>query len=100
MKFKSDQTSQKLRGYYTPQRLADYVTGWVLETNPKSILEPSCGDGKFFEALNNNKCSKDIRIRGFELFDTEVKKSNNVCKDCQFLDYSISEGDFLKWANL
>jgi hypothetical protein len=34
MKFKADQTSQKLRGgYYTPQNLADYVTRWVLSTS-------------------------------------------------------------------
>ena len=43
MKFKADQTAQKLRGgYYTPQNIADFTTKWVLNNKPKSILEPSC----------------------------------------------------------
>ena len=99
MKFKANQTDQKLRGgYYTPQNIADYVTKWVLEINPKNILEPSCGDGCFFQALHNNSASKEINITGFELFDTEVKKSKIKCEELGFRNYSIVEGDFLEWA--
>lgn len=100
MKFKSEQTSQKLRGgYYTPQNIADYTTKWVLGCEPKSILEPSCGDGAFFQSLYNNKCNSDININGFELFDSEAQKSNDLCQQLKFNNTVIKEGDFLEWAN-
>lgn len=100
MKFKVDQTTQKLRGgYYTPQNLADYVSKWVLEKQPKSVLEPSCGDGVFIQALHNNKCDKNIKLSCFELLDTEVQKASNLCSQLGFQNASVTAGDFLVWAN-
>ncbi|WP_374834718.1 N-6 DNA methylase [Paenochrobactrum pullorum] len=100
MKFKADQSAQKLRGgYYTPQNLADYATKWILNKKPKSILEPSCGDGVFVQALHNNKYNKSIKISCFELFDTEVQKTYNRCKALGFDNATVTEGDFLTWAN-
>ncbi|HDX8840710.1 TPA: SAM-dependent DNA methyltransferase [Klebsiella oxytoca] len=101
MKFKADQTAQKLRGgYYTPQNIADFTTKWVLNNNPKSILEPSCGDGVFFQSLYNNKFDKNIKVQGYELFDIEAKKSMELCKSLGFSNVEISEGDFLEWAKV
>ncbi|MHT80561.1 SAM-dependent methyltransferase [Escherichia coli] len=100
MKFKADQTSQKLRGgYYTPQNLADYVTKWVLSKNPKTILEPSCGDGVFIQAIANNGYNSNIELFCFELFDTEASKALERCKLNNFSNATITEGDFLVWAN-
>jgi len=100
MKFKSNQTEQKLRGgYYTPQDIADYVTRWVLKCSPSDILEPSCGDGAFFKSLHNNKCSKALNIHGYELFESEVIKSKKRCKEYGFKNATITEGDFLSWAD-
>ncbi|WP_313108641.1 N-6 DNA methylase [Atlantibacter sp.] len=100
MKFKADQTSQKLRGgYYTPQNLADYVTKWVLSKNPKTILEPSCGDGVFIQAVANNGYDSNIELSCFELFDTEASKALDRCKLNNFANATITEGDFLVWAN-
>lgn len=100
MKFKADQTSQKLRGgYYTPQNLADYVTKWVLNSKPNSILEPSCGDGTFVTAIKNNTKKKAINIEAFELFDTEANKTREKCLEYKFTDANVTEGDFLTWAN-
>ena len=98
MKFKADQTDQKLRGgYYTPQNLADYVTKWVLSNNPKNILEPSCGEGVFIKALGNNDCDKNIDLSCFELFDTEAIKAKQLCSDIKLTNTSVTEGDFLVW---
>ncbi|MGJ0637475.1 Eco57I restriction-modification methylase domain-containing protein [Xenorhabdus bovienii] len=100
MKFKSEQTSQKLRGgYYTPQNLADYVTKWVLNKKPESVLEPSCGDGVFIQSLNNNGCNKSINITCFELFDVEAKKALQRCEALGLKSANVTEGDFLVWAN-
>ena len=100
MKFKADQTAQKLRGgYYTPQNLANYVAKWVLNTKPASILEPSCGDGTFITAIKNNTRKKTLIINAFELFDTEVIKTREKCENYKFKNASVMEGDFLTWAN-
>lgn len=100
MKFKADQTAQKLRGgYYTPQNLADYVAKWVLKSKPKSILEPSCGDGTFVTAIKNNTKKKAINIEAFELFDTEANKTREKCLEYKFTNANVTEGDFLTWAN-
>lgn len=100
MKFKADQTTQKLRGgYYTPQNLADYVARWVLQKQPESILEPSCGDGVFIQALHNNHCDKAVKLSCFELFDAEAQKASDLCTELGFENASVTEGDFLVWAN-
>ncbi len=100
MKFKADQTSQKLRGgYYTPQNLADYATKWALSNKPLSIIEPSCGDGVFIQSIHNNNYSKKCSISAFELFDTEVAKSIELGKKLGFENLNVVEGDFLAWAN-
>ncbi|MFW1954494.1 N-6 DNA methylase [Acinetobacter guillouiae] len=100
MKFKVDQTTQKLRGgYYTPQNLADYISQWVLEKQPKSVLEPSCGDGVFIQALHNNNCDKNIKLSCFELLDTEAQKASNLCSQLGFHNANVTAGDFLVWAN-
>lgn len=99
MKFKDEQTEQKLRGgYYTPQYLADYITKWVLEKKPFSILEPSCGDGRFIQALFNNKCEIGKSITCFELIDLEAEKSINLLNSLGFNNFTVYSSDFLKWS--
>jgi adenine-specific DNA methylase len=85
MKFKADQTSQKLRGgYYTPQNLADYVTRWVLSTHPASVLEPSCGDGAFIQAIHNNNGDKAVNLECFELLISRRKKPCSAARPWGF----------------
>ena len=100
MKFKADQTTQKLRGgYYTPQHLADYVAKWVLSINPQSVLEPSCGDGVFIQAIANNNAVNSLQMSCFELLDTEVEKAQSLAKKLGYANCNVTEGDFLVWAN-
>lgn len=53
MILKEDSSEQKLRGaYYTPLKLAEKMVGFFKEDRSiKTILEPSCGDGVFVDAL-------------------------------------------------
>jgi adenine-specific DNA-methyltransferase len=61
MNFKELQTEQKLRGgYYTPEDLADFLTRWVAGANPESILEPSCGDGVFFNRIASHMGNQTV----------------------------------------
>lgn len=52
MNFIENESPTKLRGgYYTDTNLAQFLTKWVFEIKPRRVLEPSCGDGVFFEAM-------------------------------------------------
>ena len=52
MNFRENESPTKLRGgYYTDPEVAAFLARWVLETAPRSVLEPSCGDGVFLAAL-------------------------------------------------
>ena len=75
MKFKSEQTYDKLRGgYYTPRLVANFLTRWALGDGAKSLLEPSCGDGIFLEAAIAHKPRLDT-IHGVELDPDEASKA-------------------------
>ena len=51
---KTPPSPQKLQGgYYTPAPLADFLVEWAITSPSTSVLEPSCGDGAFLEAVVN-----------------------------------------------
>ena len=55
MRLKKDSTEQKLRGaYYTPLALANAMVGLFTDDHPRSVLEPSCGDGVFIDSLQSS----------------------------------------------
>lgn len=68
MKRKRDATDQKLRGaYYTPYALAAAMVR-LCPHGAESILEPSCGDGVFLEALSKNgHLCEDTRLDAVEI---------------------------------
>ena len=74
MNFKDFQTDQKLRGgYYTSEDLADFLTRWAAGTNPESILEPSCGDGVFFNRVASHMGNPTVTA--FEIDIEEAEKA-------------------------
>lgn len=99
MQFKEFQTEQKLRGgYYTPFDLAVFISKWVLAKNSyKKILEPSCGDGIFFEAISK-VTKRKIYAKGFEIGKGEAKKAQERCAGIGNINASIHAGDFLEWV--
>lgn len=98
MNFIANESEQKLRGgYYTPEDLATYIAKWVLNKNPKSILEPSCGDGIFGKAIHNIGKSKTTHLNAFELFESEAAKSASRFEYLKIKN-TLVQGDFLEWA--
>jgi adenine-specific DNA methylase len=78
MKFKSDQSYDKLRGgYYTPKPVAAFLTRWALAAGATSLLEPSCGDGVFLESALENPYPPAL-IHGVELDPQEAALAQNV----------------------
>ena len=53
MVLREDSTKQKLRGaHYTPLKLAEKMVDFFKDDSSiHTILEPSCGDGVFIDAL-------------------------------------------------
>lgn len=99
MNFIELETAQKLRGgYYTPKYLADFICSWVLETKPKTLLEPSCGDGVFFKSLSESDRSKSLKISGFEILDEEALKAKDVLLGAGLHNSHIFVEDFIKWS--
>jgi len=97
MNFKKNETAQKLRGgYYTPMDLAHYLSGWVSETNPKTILEPSCGDGVFLKALAP-LVPRNAKITAIELNQIEAKKASERISSHKKPIIDITCADFLEW---
>jgi len=97
MNFKEFESAEKLRGgYYTPSDLAQFLVKWVGGISPKTILEPSCGDGIFFEALC--KLPKRPKVLGFELDEIEAEKAHKRATDLGLSKAKILSTDFLGWA--
>jgi adenine-specific DNA-methyltransferase len=109
MNFKINETQQKLRGgYYTPPKLALALARWALNGSSEvRLLEPSCGDGAFLEAvqtasINSLPRNIDVHIDAVELNGKEILKAQN-----RLSGNGISkrrEGfhnlDFFKWISL
>ncbi|MCK5565768.1 MAG: N-6 DNA methylase [Planctomycetes bacterium] len=97
MNFKKNESAQKLRGgYYTPLDLANYLARWVGEIKPKNILEPSCGDGAFIEAIASSISNKTA-VTGIELELEEAEKARNTAESLKGIDVTIENADFLQW---
>jgi adenine-specific DNA methylase len=99
MNFIVNESKQKLRGgYYTPLALAAYIVRWVQEKQPKTILEPSCGDGVFAQALGETGFHGELSFTGFEISEEEAAKAEAKCRVIPRLSSSIHAEDFLGWA--
>jgi adenine-specific DNA-methyltransferase len=99
MNFKINESLQKLRGgYYTPLDLAVYISRWATEKHPRSVLEPSCGDGIFIEALAHATPRSGLSFTGFELCDEEAAKAKQRCHAVPRFASKIHNEDFLDFA--
>ena len=101
MNFMKNETIRKLRGgYYTPLDLAEFLVRWVQEINPMRILEPSCGDGVFFQALATVEPETKVQVTGFELDEAEAKKASKKACQLKLKNAGVRTEDFLHWAVL
>jgi adenine-specific DNA methylase len=96
------ESATKLRGgYYTPPALASFLARWVLELRPRRLLEPSCGDGAFFQALAAQAAlspggDRVESLLGFELDAAEAEKAR--CRAGEAASEArVVCGDYLEW---
>lgn len=94
MNFIEFETAQKLRGgFYTQPAIAAFLARWVKVSKPKSILEPSCGDGAFLDAIKNVGITRLKQITACEINEEEAQKAAVRTS----LPVTIQRMDFLRW---
>jgi adenine-specific DNA-methyltransferase len=98
MNFIEFESAQKLRGgYYTEPDIADFLTAWVLAARPERILEPSCGDGAFIQALGRANPGTFRALVACELNPSEAEKARDRGRQLKGITTEIHTGDFLEW---
>lgn len=77
MKLRQDASAEKLAGrYYTPYDLAEFIVRWgTSDIELNNVLEPSCGDGVFLEALR--QIDINYNCRAIEIFEEEATIARN-----------------------
>ena len=97
MKLQKTMTDQKLRGgYYTPKIIRNFLVNWAVDSTTKSILEPSCGDGGFFETVFDGEYKKIKEVVGIELNPEEAKKAEKIVSKFG-KNSTIVNDDFFKY---
>ncbi|WPU95708.1 class I SAM-dependent methyltransferase [Mucilaginibacter sabulilitoris] len=97
--------SRKLRGgYYTPQPIADFICKWAITEPAVRVLEPSCGDGNFVEAVIQRLLEIGVpknelfgRIKGVELLAVEAQKSKARAANYGLNSTTITNADFFSF---
>ncbi|MCX6903280.1 MAG: N-6 DNA methylase [Verrucomicrobia bacterium] len=95
MNFIQFETAQKLRGgFYTDADIAAFLARWVAVVRPQRVLEPSCGDGAFLEALQNHANTRLKTIVACEINPEEADKARTRIGTAKV---EVRVGDFLRW---
>ena len=99
MRLKKDSSEQKLRGaYYTPLQLADAMVELFASQNISTVLEPSCGDGVFLDALQNlNLLNKVDKLTAVEIEPDEADKVRD--RYSEFEQIEVCTEDFFDFYN-
>lgn len=98
MKLKENSSAQKLRGaYYTPLPLAEMmVKMFSREKDIKNVLEPSCGDGVFIDALIEMPLMEHLdHIMAIEIEENEALKVKERVKDVS--NITVRNQDFFEF---
>jgi len=94
MNFIEFESEQKIRGgFYTSRSIASFLVNWIKASKPRSLLEPSCGDGAFLDAIEEQCITSLKQITACELNQEEAEKAANRTK----LPVRVLNKDFLRW---
>lgn len=91
-----DSNTKKKEGiFFTPQTIINATIKRINEENTsiKTILEPSCGSGEFFDAFDMNY--QNAQITGIEMNQTIFDKIKDV--KLQNNQLTLINQDYLKW---
>ena len=98
MILKENSSERKLRGaYYTPLKLAEkMVEIFNTDLSIATILEPSCGDGVFIDALiETNFMKRQNKVTAIEIEKNEAEKLSK--KLSSMANIRVVNGDFFEF---
>ena len=104
-RFKDLQPDKLRGGYYTSEKLAQWLSSWAIASARDRVLEPSCGDGVFLDAAAARLESLGSRggdtgqIRGIEIVEGEASKARQRLESrfgSQAGD-AVKTADFFSW---
>lgn len=99
-KGKALQNDEKLYGcYYTPDQIANFLVKWAIRSVDENVLEPSCGDGQFFKAMDSQlqpSVANEITVTGVEINPIEAKKTTAFLEQSSIKNYHIEVLDFFE----
>ena len=99
MNFIALESARKLRGgFYTQPGIASFLAQWVMERKPRSLLEPSCGDGAFLQAARQRQDGGlAMRTVACEIDPDEAAKARRRVPARRGSEVQIHTMDFLDW---
>lgn len=104
MNFKEQESKQKLRGgYYTPQTIAALLSRWALSDGATTVLEPSCGDGNFLQAIYKHMSLADqpisLSIEAIEIVPEEAAKAEKMSASLRAIGAKVQviNHDIFSW---
>lgn len=90
------QDSKKNRGgYYTPQKLTDFIAKWAISTPSDKILEPSAGDGRFVDSAYKVFQNFDVAFNTDQILAIEYNESEALKIDNN--KAKVINSDFFKF---
>lgn len=90
--------NSKLKGnFYTPNALAEWIVFYLSDyfVNKVDVLEPSCGNGVFINALDNST----ISLRNFDAVELDIAAIDNIKRPSNIKNIKIFNDDFLCWES-
>ncbi|MBU1695263.1 MAG: class I SAM-dependent methyltransferase [Verrucomicrobia bacterium] len=98
MNFIEYESAQKLRGgFYTEPDIAVFLARWVAALQPQHVLEPSCGDGAFLDALATVDTPRLRSVVACEMNPEEAGKARGRVQFGKNVRLEVRVGDFLRW---
>src|SRR5262245_14813398 len=98
MNFIRFESPRKLRGgYYSEPDIATFLTDWALAGGARRVLEPSCGDGVFLEAIARLSGRDVESVVAYEIIPAEAKKAYDRVRRTREIACEVHAKDFLDW---
>ncbi len=84
---------KKYGQFFTPGPIAEFMCRWVLEKNPRTVLDPGCGTGVFIREILRR--APGCNITGVDADPFILSAARNSIEEADGVNFI--KGDFLTW---